>query len=81
MCCKRYADDRGNEEIRNDLADIMQKMHIPFVKDLDADSCIEFIKNDKKASGTAIDIVKVDRIGEAYIENIAIEDLRKYFGS
>ena len=70
-----------NEEIRKDLADIMQKMHIPFVKDLDADRCIEFIKNDKKASGTAIDIVKVDRIGEAYIENIAIEDLRKYFGS
>ena len=70
-----------NEEIRKDLADIMQKMHIPFVKDLDADRCIEFIKNDKKASGTTIDIVKVDRIGEAYIENIAIEDLRKYFGS
>ncbi|MBR5306773.1 MAG: 3-dehydroquinate synthase, partial [Oscillospiraceae bacterium] len=70
-----------NEEIRKDLTDIMQKMHIPFVKDLDADRCIEFIKNDKKASGDTIDIVKVDRIGEAYIENIAIEDLRKYFGS
>jgi len=70
-----------NPQIKADLTDIFAKMHIPFVPDLDADKCIEFIKNDKKASGVTIDVVKVDRIGEAYIEKTEIENLRKYFGS
>ena len=70
-----------NEEIKADLTDIFTKMHIPFVTDPDTEKCIEFIKNDKKASGNAIDIVKVDRIGRAYIEKTDIEEMRKYFGS
>ena len=68
-------------KIKADLIDILTKMHIPFVNELDTDKCIEFIKNDKKASGDAIDVVKVDRIGTAYIEKVKIEDLRRYFGS
>jgi len=70
-----------NEVIRADLIDIFTKMHIPFVKNLDTDRCIEFIKNDKKASGSTIDVVKLNRIGEAYIEKTEIENLRRYFGS
>ena len=70
-----------NAQIKNDLVEILEKMHIPFVRDLDTDKCIEFIKNDKKASGGTIDIVKVDCIGKAYIEKTEIENLRKYFGS
>ena len=69
-----------NQQIKADLVDILEKMHIPFVTDLDTDRCIEFIKNDKKASGATVDLVKVDVIGEAYIEKVAIEDMRKYFG-
>lgn len=69
-----------NQQIKKDLADIFAKMHIPFVKELDTEKCIEYIKNDKKAGGSTVDIVKVDRIGEAYIEKIQIEDMRKYFG-
>ena len=68
-----------DEKIRNDLIDIFVKMHIPFVQEADWDKCMEFIKNDKKASGNTVDIVKVDRIGEAYIEKTAIEDMKKYF--
>ena len=68
-----------DEKIRNDLIDIFEKMHIPFVQEADWDKCMEFIKNDKKASGNTVDIVKVDRIGEAYIEKTAIEDMKKYF--
>jgi 3-dehydroquinate synthase len=68
-----------DEKIRNDLIDIFAKMHIPFVQEADWDKCMEFIKNDKKASGNTVDIVKVDRIGEAYIEKTAIEDMKKYF--
>ena len=67
--------------IKTDLVEILGKMHIPFVKQLDADKCIEFIKNDKKASGDTIDVVRVDRIGEAYIQKIRIDELKKYFGS
>ena len=69
-----------NAQIKKDLAEIFAKMHIPFISDLDTDKCIEFIKNDKKAAGGAVDIVKVDCIGTAYIEKTAIEDMRKYFG-
>ena len=68
-------------QIKANLIDILTKMHIPFVTDLDTDRCIEFMKNDKKASGSTIDVVKVHRIGEATIEKVAIEDMRKYFGS
>ncbi|MBE6887171.1 MAG: 3-dehydroquinate synthase [Ruminococcaceae bacterium] len=68
-------------QIKSDLVEILGRMHIPFVKEMDMEKCIEFIKNDKKASGDAIDVIKVDRIGEAYIEKIKIDELRKYFGS
>lgn len=67
-----------NEEIRKDLIDIMTKMHIPFVKDLDEEACIRFIQNDKKAKGNEIDIVLVDTLGEAYLKKVQIDDLRKY---
>lgn len=70
-----------NPQIKADLADIMEKMHIPLITDLNEEKCMEFIKNDKKAGGEFIDIVKVDRIGEAYTEKVKIEDLKKYFRS
>lgn len=69
-----------DKQIKKDLTDIFAKMHIPFVKVPDADKCIGFIKNDKKAAGGTVDIVKVDRIGQAYIEKTAIEEMKKYFG-
>ena len=69
-----------DKQIKDDLIDILAKMHIPLVKDLDAEKCIEFIKNDKKASGATVDVVKVDCIGQAYIEKTNIEDMKKYFG-
>lgn len=70
-----------NEKIKNELKDIMKKMNIPVIEDIDADRCFEFIKNDKKAAGGNIDIVKVDKIGAAYLQTVAIEDIKKYFGS
>jgi len=68
-------------QIKADLVEILGKMHIPLVKEPDTEKCIEFIKNDKKASGDTIDVIKVDHIGKAYIEKIKIDELRKYFGS
>lgn len=70
-----------DETIKKDLGRIIAQMGIPLVENPDADKCMEFIRNDKKAAGGTIDIVKVDRIGEAYTEKIAIEDMRRYFGS
>lgn len=67
-----------NEEIKKDLISILNKMNIPFVKELDEDALIEFMKNDKKASGNKIDIVLVDRLGEAYLKKVSIDELRKY---
>ena len=67
-----------NEEIKKDLISILNKMNIPFVKELDEDALIEFMKNDKKASGNKIDIVLVDTLGEAYLKKVSIDELRKY---
>ncbi|MBQ5781825.1 MAG: 3-dehydroquinate synthase [Oscillospiraceae bacterium] len=67
-------------QIKADLEGIFERMNIPFVKNPDADRCIELIKNDKKAGGDTIDIVKVDRIGSAYTEKTKIQQLRRYFG-
>lgn len=69
-----------NQQLKADIADILDKMHIPVVTNPDADKCLEFIKNDKKAKGSTVDIVKVDTAGKAYIEKTDIEDMRKYFG-
>ena len=67
-----------NEEIKKDLISILNKMNIPFVKEFDEDALIEFMKNDKKASGNKIDIVLVDTLGEAYLKKVSIDELRKY---
>ena len=67
-----------NEVIKKDLISILNKMNIPFVKELDEDALIEFMKNDKKASGNMIDIVLVDTLGEAYLKKVSIDELRKY---
>ncbi len=69
-----------NKEIRNQLAEIFKKMEIPIIENIDVEKSIEFIKNDKKANGNKIDMIKVDQIGKAYIDNIDINDLRKYIG-
>lgn len=68
-----------NEQIRHDLIEILTKMKIPLIRDLDVDACMNFIKNDKKASQGFIDIVKVNKISQAELEKIRINDLRKYF--
>lgn len=67
-----------NEQIRHDLIEILKKMNIPFVTSLDCEKCIRFIKNDKKAKGNEIDIVKVNELGKAFIVKVKIDDLRQY---
>lgn len=69
-----------NEEIKKDLISILNKMNIPFIQEFDEDAFIEFIKNDKKASGDMIDIVLVETLGEAMIKKVSIDELRKYLG-
>ena len=68
-----------NPLLRKEIEDIVCRMGIPLITDTDEDRCIEFIRNDKKASGQTVDIVKVDTVGSAYIEKTDIENLRKYF--
>ena len=70
-----------NPQLKQDLTDIVRQMGIPLIYDIDADKCLEFIKNDKKAGGSTIDIVKAETLGQAEIEKVEIESLRKYFGS
>ena len=67
-----------NEKIRQELIAILKKMEIPLVKDLDEEACIHFIKNDKKAKGNEIDVVKVHELGHAVLEKVQIDDLRRY---
>ena len=70
-----------NETIKQDLIEIMNKMNIPMIHELDEDALIEFMKNDKKAKGNMIDIVLVDELGKAYLKKVEIDELRKYLRS
>lgn len=65
-----------NQKIKQELANICMKMNIPLIPYNSHDKWMNYIKNDKKAKGNEIDIVKVDQIGEAMITRIQIEDLR-----
>lgn len=67
-----------NEKLKKEFMDIFQRMGIPLIQHLDVEECINFIKNDKKAKGNEIELVKVDTVGEAYLEKIQIDELRKY---
>lgn len=67
-----------NEELRNRLQKVLEKMEIPLDAPCDTDEVIAFMKKDKKANGDQITVVQVEEIGKAELVEMDIEDLRKF---
>lgn len=65
-----------NEEIKERLRKVLQKLEVPLKAAYDEDEVISFIKKDKKADGKYVTIVQVEEIGEAKLLPVEIESLR-----
>ena len=57
---------------------ILNKFNIDCYCDGDPDEVFKYLCLDKKADHDMIDVIKVDKIGEAKIVKSKIDDLRKY---
>ena len=64
-----------DEKIKKELKEVLIKYDLPYEDELDNKELKKYIKVDKKAKTEAIDIVKVDNIGNAYIKKTKIDDL------
>lgn len=69
-----------NEEIKSRLENILQRLHIPSSCDADKDEIVRLIKNDKKAKHDAVTIVQVDEIGNGYLQDVSMEEMRRNLG-
>lgn len=66
-----------DEAIVERLRTIYQKMNIPCSKPYDIDAVYSFIVNDKKAKHGTISLVKLKEIGNAYIEEVPLEEIHR----
>ena len=69
-----------NEEIKNRLQKVLEKMQLPVSCDVDPEKIYEIMKNDKKANHDGITIVQVDEIGKGHLEEWSWEDVRRKLG-
>ena len=67
-----------DEEIKKRLASILHKLDISTSCDANRNEILNLLLNDKKANQDMIDLIKVDKIGEAKIVNMPIKALEKY---
>lgn len=67
-----------NQELKERLRRILERMNIPLHAPYDVEEVISFIKNDKKANGEYITVVKVEKLGEAELADMKIEELRQF---
>lgn len=67
----------NNEEIRQRLKAVLEKMNLPVTCEYDADAVFALMRNDKKADHDTISIVQVDEIGKGYVENWSADQIRE----
>lgn len=67
-----------NESYLPVLKEILNRMNIKSIPSVDEDIMIGYIENDKKCDNGMVDAVFVKNIGEAQIESVSLEELRKY---
>lgn len=63
-----------DDVLRQEVKKIIEKMGIKTDIKIDKNEVIELIMNDKKASSSKIDIIKVKDVGHGYIKTIEISD-------
>lgn len=64
-----------DKSLKGEVEDILQDMKINTKIKINNNEIMKLIMNDKKATSTMIDIIKVDNVGEAYIERVEISSL------
>ena len=64
-----------DENIKNELKLVLKKYNLPYEDPAPKNKLINYIKLDKKLTSSGINIVRVDKIGEAYITKKHIEEL------
>lgn len=67
-----------NEEIRNRLQNVLEKLTLPVHCSYDRDKIMAFIRKDKKADSEYINIVLVDEIGHGYLKKMTFDELEGY---
>ena len=67
-----------DEEYYPTLQKILSRLNIKAIPYVDKDVMIEYIENDKKCDNGLVDVVFVRKIGEAQIESLTLDELRKY---
>lgn len=66
-----------NEDIKERLLPIYKKMYLPYDVSYNKDEVFNYIKNDKKANGNSVTTVQVNRIGNADLVSMDLNDLYK----
>lgn len=67
-----------NQELRQQLKTILEKMDMPVKVRCSADELMPYIVKDKKFDGQTMSLVQVDEIGKGYIKEVSIDWLRKH---
>lgn len=63
---------------RKVIKEVLEKYQLPTEFEYSLEEMFSLLKNDKKASGDYIKIILLNRIGEAYIKKIRINELKEY---
>ena len=66
-----------DEEIKERLRKVLLKYELPVKTEYDEEKLMEIIRHDKKGKGDSIDLIKLKEIGEALIETVDYEYIRR----
>lgn len=66
-----------NDEIKLKLIKILDQLEIPREYDIDYSQILSIIKNDKKMNGDYLDLVVVEKIGQATIKKVTLKEIEK----
>ena len=67
-----------DEKLKERACNIFDKLGVPTKADFDLDEVYEVMTRDKKAQGSDITIVKVAKAGEARLETVPMQEMKKY---
>lgn len=63
-------------QLKKRLKDVLVRIELPYSCSADPEKVIELVRNDKKADHDTVTIVQADKVGEAYLKTIGIDDLK-----
>lgn len=67
-----------DEQIRQRVVDVLSKIGLPTEVDYDKEKVFEALTHDKKASADTVTVVKSEKIGSFYFEQVPIASLKSY---